>query len=311
MVTLLSCLHSLYLGTGITMCYSSVFHYKLNQILHGQTGPTVSVADSQEKGNLKLLYMWWSRYQLDLFVFLMQDWGPHLNQQLSSTSLVSTYLFCSPACVTSSCYYQSLSRTLFTPTPFPTLMPKNSKVTQHEQSHEHVTESVADLLAHEEPLDYKSSSLNVGGGAGKKVPQIEVPENDGRPAWNSKLQYILAQVGFSVGLGNVWRFPYLCQKNGGGKLTGIRPSCCSAHPDHIHCYSFGSCLPIPLQIKFCPQISDGLKWDLVQIFMSPTGWFIRTFIPRLSAITRPKTNQKSNLINFLVTSNWLTLLTSN
>ena len=41
---------------------------------------------------------------------------------------------------------------------------------------------------------------------------------DARPAWNSKLQYILAQVGFSVGLGNVWRFPYLCQKNGGGKF---------------------------------------------------------------------------------------------
>uniref|UniRef100_A0AAQ6IVL2 Solute carrier family 6 member 17 n=1 Tax=Anabas testudineus TaxID=64144 RepID=A0AAQ6IVL2_ANATE len=100
-------------------------------------------------------------------------------------------------------------------------MPKNSKVTQREQSHEHVTESVADLLAHEEPLDYKNSSLNVGGAAGKKVPQLEVPENDGRPAWNSKLQYILAQVGFSVGLGNVWRFPYLCQKNGGV----VEPEC--------------------------------------------------------------------------------------
>ncbi|XP_067875988.1 sodium-dependent neutral amino acid transporter B(0)AT2-like [Heterodontus francisci] len=37
-----------------------------------------------------------------------------------------------------------------------------------------------------------------------------------RPAWGSKLQYILAQVGFSVGLGNVWRFPYLCHQNGGG-----------------------------------------------------------------------------------------------
>ena len=96
-------------------------------------------------------------------------------------------------------------------------MPKNSKVTQREQSHEHVTESVADLLAHEESPDYKSSSLNVGANAGKKAPQVEVPENDERPAWNSKLQYILAQVGFSVGLGNVWRFPYLCQKNGGGK----------------------------------------------------------------------------------------------
>ncbi|XP_024125295.1 sodium-dependent neutral amino acid transporter SLC6A17 [Oryzias melastigma] len=95
-------------------------------------------------------------------------------------------------------------------------MPKNSKVTQREQSHEHVTESVADLLANEEPFDYKSSSLNVGAASEKRVPQIEAPENDGRPAWNSKLQYILAQVGFSVGLGNVWRFPYLCQKNGGG-----------------------------------------------------------------------------------------------
>ncbi|XP_051905916.1 sodium-dependent neutral amino acid transporter B(0)AT2 isoform X1 [Hippocampus zosterae] len=41
--------------------------------------------------------------------------------------------------------------------------------------------------------------------------------NDGdRPAWDSKIQYVLAQVGFSVGLGNVWRFPYLCHQNGGG-----------------------------------------------------------------------------------------------
>ncbi|XP_062994383.1 orphan sodium- and chloride-dependent neurotransmitter transporter NTT5 [Elgaria multicarinata webbii] len=41
-------------------------------------------------------------------------------------------------------------------------------------------------------------------------------ELDSRPAWGSKAQYILAQVGFSVGIGNVWRFPYLCHQNGGG-----------------------------------------------------------------------------------------------
>ncbi|CAL8381923.1 unnamed protein product [Boreogadus saida] len=96
-------------------------------------------------------------------------------------------------------------------------------------AHEPVTESVADLLAHEQPHDYQSSSLSVGagggGGAGRKVPQIELPESDGRPAWNSKLQYILAQVGFSVGLGNVWRFPYLCQKNGGGDFETLRLGC--------------------------------------------------------------------------------------
>ncbi|KAF4109968.1 sodium-dependent neutral amino acid transporter SLC6A17 [Onychostoma macrolepis] len=99
-------------------------------------------------------------------------------------------------------------------------MPKSSKVTQREHSNEHVTESVADLLALEAPMDYKSSqmSMNMTGGGPPPIgkPDISPDLEDGRPAWNSKLQYILAQVGFSVGLGNVWRFPYLCQKNGGG-----------------------------------------------------------------------------------------------
>uniref|UniRef100_A0A8C1UWM1 Solute carrier family 6 member 17 n=1 Tax=Cyprinus carpio TaxID=7962 RepID=A0A8C1UWM1_CYPCA len=101
-------------------------------------------------------------------------------------------------------------------------MPKSSKVTQRELSNEHVTESVADLLALEAPMDYKSSqmSMNMAGGGPPPIgkPDISPDLEDGRPAWNSKLQYILAQVGFSVGLGNVWRFPYLCQKNGGGEL---------------------------------------------------------------------------------------------
>ncbi|KAJ3603077.1 hypothetical protein NHX12_030821 [Muraenolepis orangiensis] len=37
-----------------------------------------------------------------------------------------------------------------------------------------------------------------------------------RGQWANKLEFMLAVAGTLVGLGNLWRFPYLCYKNGGG-----------------------------------------------------------------------------------------------
>lgn len=39
-----------------------------------------------------------------------------------------------------------------------------------------------------------------------------------RGEWSSKIEFLLAVAGQIIGLGNVWRFPYLCYKNGGGEL---------------------------------------------------------------------------------------------
>lgn len=63
-----------------------------------------------------------------------------------------------------------------------------------------------------------------------------------RGHWDKKVEYILAVAGAIVGLGNVWRFPYLCYKNGGGK-KGMFKSCSLEFVLQVACLFTFRCIP--------------------------------------------------------------------
>ncbi len=52
-----------------------------------------------------------------------------------------------------------------------------------------------------------------------------VTARHGSPMWSSRLAFILAATGSAVGLGNIWKFPYITGENGGGAFVLVYLLC--------------------------------------------------------------------------------------
>lgn len=83
-----------------------------------------------------------------------------------------------------------------------------------------------------------------------KGNSLEVPDQDNslvkkpqlldRGQWANKLEFLLAVAGTLVGLGNLWRFPYLCYKNGGGKWDSQTTKKSYAFTFAVYCTKSGN-----------------------------------------------------------------------
>ncbi len=51
-------------------------------------------------------------------------------------------------------------------------------------------------------------------------------DGEKRGNWSSRFGYIMAAAGFSIGLGNIWRFPYLVGTMGGGAFVLVYALIC-------------------------------------------------------------------------------------
>uniref|UniRef100_G1QMK3 Transporter n=1 Tax=Nomascus leucogenys TaxID=61853 RepID=G1QMK3_NOMLE len=103
---------------------------------------------------------------------------------------------------------------------------------------------------------------------GEKLDQEDEDQVKDRGQWTNKMEFVLSVAGEIIGLGNVWRFPYLCYKNGGGEFTLGR------HGGESCALSAGQCIglaSVVIESYLNVYYIVVLAWALFYLFSSFTS----------------------------------------
>jgi len=107
-----------------------------------------------------------------------------------------------------------------------------------------------------------------------KDVEEEDDDEDDRGSWGNQCEFILSCLGFAVGFGNVWRFPYLCYKNGGAVflIPYIVMLFCAGLPMFFLELALGQYVglgPTALFPKLAPMFSGlGIAMPVIAYFVS-------------------------------------------
>ncbi len=100
--------------------------------------------------------------------------------------------------------------------------------------------------------------------------------------WSSKLGFILAAIGGAVGLGNIWKFPYVTGENGGGAFVIIYlvAALCVALPiliSELYLGKRGHKGPISGTIAVARDVGASTKWSAIGWLGVGAAFLVLTF----------------------------------